>query len=121
DPPSRHGHQLVVRGGADVHQRVMMRRVPFSRLLVASVIAVLAALPAPLAGQTRRTPAPRTPTQRPPAAPKTRAQPPEPKVEPAAMTCPQPLGTGVQTKRLFCDVLVGRDPAGGIIITLPPH
>ena len=22
---------------------------------------------------------------------------------------------------MFCDVLTGRDPAGGIIITLPPH
>jgi len=27
----------------------------------------------------------------------------------------------VQTKRLFCDVLTGRDPAAGIIIELPPH
>lgn len=37
------------------------------------------------------------------------------------MMCPQPLGTGVQTKRSFCDVLIGRDPMAGIIITLPPH
>jgi hypothetical protein len=37
------------------------------------------------------------------------------------MTCPAPLGTGVNTKRMFCDVLTGRDPAGGIIITIPPH
>jgi len=27
----------------------------------------------------------------------------------------------VQTKRLFCDVLTGRDPAAGIIIELPMH
>ena len=31
------------------------------------------------------------------------------------------LGEGVKTKLTFCDVLIGRDPAGGIIITLPPH
>ena len=37
------------------------------------------------------------------------------------MTCPQVLGEGVRTKRQFCDVLIGRDPAGGILITLPPH
>jgi hypothetical protein len=27
----------------------------------------------------------------------------------------------VKTKANFCDVLTGRDPAGGILITLPPH
>jgi hypothetical protein len=37
------------------------------------------------------------------------------------MMCPAPLGTGVNTKRAFCDVMTGRDPAGGILITLPPH
>jgi hypothetical protein len=35
--------------------------------------------------------------------------------------CPAPLGAGVTTGRAFCDVLTGRDPAAGIIITLPPH
>ena len=35
--------------------------------------------------------------------------------------CPQVLGEGVRTKRQFCDVLIGRDPAGGILVTLPPH
>ena len=43
------------------------------------------------------------------------------RTEPAKMTCPQVLGEGVQTKRTFCDVLIGRDPAGGIVIALPPH
>lgn len=28
---------------------------------------------------------------------------------------------GVTTKRTFCDVLTGRDPAGGIRVTVPPH
>ena len=37
------------------------------------------------------------------------------------INCPSVLGDGVQTKRTYCDVLIGRDPTGGIIITLPPH
>ena len=37
------------------------------------------------------------------------------------LTCPQVLGAGVRTKRSYCDVLIGRDPAGGILVTLPPH
>jgi hypothetical protein len=31
------------------------------------------------------------------------------------------LGVGVKTRRLFCDVLTGRDPKEGILITIPPH
>jgi hypothetical protein len=37
------------------------------------------------------------------------------------MTCPSPLGTGVKTKREYCDVLTARDPKNGILIKLPPH
>src|SRR5206468_6869892 len=37
------------------------------------------------------------------------------------MTCPAPLGSGVTSKQPFCDVLIGRDPAAGILITIPPH
>ena len=37
------------------------------------------------------------------------------------MTCPAPLGTGVRTLRSFCDVMTGRDPAAGILITIPSH
>jgi hypothetical protein len=40
---------------------------------------------------------------------------------PADMTCPSPLGVGVKTQLTYCDVLTGRDPAGGILIKLPPH
>jgi hypothetical protein len=47
--------------------------------------------------------------------------PPPPITEPAALECPSPLGTGIKTGRTFCDVLTGRDPAEGIVITLPPH
>lgn len=38
-----------------------------------------------------------------------------------AITCPAPLGPGVQTGRDFCDVLSGTDPAAGVVVTLPPH
>ena len=37
------------------------------------------------------------------------------------MTCPTPLGVGVNTKEAFCDVMTGRDPASGMLITLPEH
>src|SRR5690349_24021745 len=73
-------------------------------------MAVLA-LPGAAAAQARRTPARR--------APATKSAP--PKTEPAMMMCPEMLGEGLQSKQMFCDVLTGRDPAGGIIITLPPH
>ena len=43
------------------------------------------------------------------------------RTEPAMVECPAPLGEGVTTQRMFCDVLSGRDPAEGIIITVPPH
>lgn len=41
--------------------------------------------------------------------------------EPATVECPSLLGEGVETKRSFCDVQIGDDPAAGIIIKLPPH
>ncbi len=37
------------------------------------------------------------------------------------MTCPAPLGVGVKTRLTFCEVMAGRDPAGGVIIQIPPH
>jgi hypothetical protein len=60
------------------------------------------------------------------AAPQARRTPSKPKAPllrtaPAEMTCPTPLGNGVRTGRLFCDVLAGRDAAGGIIIKVPKH
>ena len=61
--------------------------------------------------QTKRPPQTRKPV---PAARK-------PTVAPAEVMCPSPLGAGVKTKREYCDVLTGRDPKEGIIITLPPH
>jgi hypothetical protein len=37
------------------------------------------------------------------------------------MQCPSILGNGATSQRLYCDVLGGADPAGGLRITLPPH
>ena len=35
--------------------------------------------------------------------------------------CPNPLGTGINTKLDFCDVMVGRDVTAGIIVRFPEH
>ena len=37
------------------------------------------------------------------------------------MTCPNPLGVGVRSRLPFCEVMAGRDPAGGVLIQIPPH
>jgi hypothetical protein len=47
--------------------------------------------------------------------------PPPPKVEPAQMKCPEPLGIGVRTGASYCFVLAGSDPSQGVIVTVPPH
>jgi hypothetical protein len=47
--------------------------------------------------------------------------PPAPKTEPATVRCAELLGTGVRTAATYCFVLAGRDPAGGVIVTVPPH
>jgi hypothetical protein len=80
------------------------------RVAVTLLIAALASQAA-ASGQTRgRAPARQT------RAPQT-----PPRVEAPQMTCPNVLGEGIQTKRMFCDVAIGRDPALGIVIPLPPH
>jgi hypothetical protein len=35
--------------------------------------------------------------------------------------CPSLIGTGIKTVRSFCDVPAGREPAQGIVISLPAH
>lgn len=35
--------------------------------------------------------------------------------------CPSELGVGVTTTRKFCDVLTGREPKDGVLITIPDH
>jgi hypothetical protein len=46
---------------------------------------------------------------------------PPPKVAPAQLKCPEALGTGVKTGASYCFVLAGRQPAEGVIVTIPPH
>jgi hypothetical protein len=43
------------------------------------------------------------------------------KTEPAQVKCAELLGTGVRTSATYCFVLAGRDPAEGVIVTVPPH
>jgi hypothetical protein len=79
------------------------------RRLAVTLLVAAVATQAAVSGQTRR----RTPARPPQPAPL--------RTEPAMLTCPYVLGEGVQTKRTFCDVPIGRDPAQGILIPLPPH
>ncbi len=44
-----------------------------------------------------------------------------PVTAPAALECPSPLGIGLSSKLAFCDMLTGRDAAGGAMVSLPPH
>lgn len=62
------------------------------------------------APQRRRAAPARTPA---PAAPL--------KTAPGVLKCPEMLGTGVRTGASFCFVLAGREPADGVLVTLPPH
>jgi hypothetical protein len=76
------------------------------RLAVITLAAALLAPAAPLAQARRSTPA---------------AAPAAMRIEAAKVNCPQVLGQGLQTSRTFCDVIITRDPAEGIIVPLPPH
>jgi hypothetical protein len=88
------------------------------RLIVLVVLAVAAS--SGVWAQTRTAPKapPRAPARRP--APKPAPLPPL-QTETATITCPNPLGNGVKTGRMFCDVLTGREPADGILVDIPPH
>jgi hypothetical protein len=81
------------------------------RCAFACLVALAIAVPA--FAQARK-PAP--PARKAPAAPAAALK----KVVPE-MTCPAPLGIGVKTKLSFCEVMAGRDPAGGLLIQIPPH
>ena len=37
------------------------------------------------------------------------------------MQCRESLGAGVRTMASYCFVLAGRDPAEGVLVTIPPH
>ena len=43
------------------------------------------------------------------------------RIEPAEVRCPSVLGVGVDTDRIYCDVLVGTEVADGIIVVIPSH
>lgn len=53
--------------------------------------------------------------------PKPKPVPVQPRVDPAKVTCPESLGTGVRTGEQYCFVIAGRDPAQGVLIDIPPH
>ena len=76
------------------------------------VIALVFAATTGLAAQAKRRPAAKPPAPPPPPALQ--------KVAPTMM-CPALLGVGVTTKLSFCDVMTGREPSGGILVSLPPH
>jgi hypothetical protein len=83
---------------------------PVLLVLCVTTLAAAADLEAPQ--QRRRTPAPS----------KSKAAPlPAAKTEPAQIKCSELLGTGVKTNASFCFVLAGRDPAQGVVVTIPPH
>jgi hypothetical protein len=73
-------------------------------------IAFVLLLAVPLSAQTRKA------ARKPPPPPVA-----TPKKGPPDMTCPAPLGVGVKTRLAFCEVMAGRDPAGGVLIQIPPH
>src|SRR5882672_11203196 len=77
------------------------------------IVAVLAGVPA--AAQSRKKPG-RVPAKAAKAAPAVPLKTMTPEVK-----CPSLIGMGIKTVRSFCDVPAGRDPAQGIVITLPPH
>jgi hypothetical protein len=80
------------------------------RRLALLVLALgLCALSTDIDAQTRRG----TPARR-PATPALKS-------EPATLKCPALLGRGVRTRVEFCDVLISRQPADGVLITIPAH
>ena len=85
------------------------------RVMLALLCASLMMAPS-LDAQTRKTTpkkAPAKTTRKVPAPVISRIQ--------AEWRCPSELGQGVATGRRFCDVLTGRDPKDGILVTVPPH
>jgi hypothetical protein len=75
-------------------------------------LAVIACLLLPLALPAEALAQRRTAKKPPPAAVKT---------APAKVQCREALGAGVRTKASYCFVLMGRDPAEGVIVTIPAH
>ena len=87
------------------------------RMLTALVLGVVVFAADAAEAQTAKRP----PTRSSKPAPKPAAKPVPPRVEPAKVTCPESLGTGVKTGAQYCFVLDGRDPAQGVLVAIPPH
>jgi hypothetical protein len=83
------------------------------RMLTAVMVGLLVAAPDTAHAQTGR----KSSTSK----PKPKPAPVQPRIEPAKVTCPESLGTGVRTGDQYCFVIAGRDPAQGVIIDIPPH
>lgn len=43
------------------------------------------------------------------------------KTEPAQVKCPESLGRGMKTGANYCFILAAREPAEGVIVSIPPH
>ena len=82
------------------------------RILTASLLMVVLLSITAEAQQRRRQPA---------TKPKPKPTPAQLKTEPAKVTCPESLGSGVKTGASYCFVLAGRDPAEGVLVAVPPH
>jgi hypothetical protein len=95
------------RDGSPTYTGPVMRR--------ALSLALVTALLLPVAAEAQST------RRRAPARKPAPAKPAPPKKEAAAVTCPATLGNGMTTKRVFCDVLIGREPSEGVRVTIPPH
>lgn len=85
------------------------------RVAIALMVLGIGLATVPLGAQTKKSP-PRK------AAPARKAPPPPALTRVQAdLRCPAELGVGVRSKRRFCDVLTGREPKDGILVTIPPH
>ena len=85
------------------------------------LIAALASSSALVAQTTTKPPAATTKKPAPATRKPVPAKPLPPVSEPAMVNCPMTLGDGARDGISYCDVLIGRDPAGGIVIMFPPH
>ena len=109
--PSR-GTGSYPRRGIIVRTRRGWGPAAIGRILAAGALLLCASLDS-AAQTTTGKPAPQTRKPAPPPVQLTTVVP--------EMKCSSVLGVGVTTKREFCDILSGRTPLEGLIITLPPH
>ena len=96
-----------------MEQRVPLSGAPAAILahmrILTAILAALLLVTTPLDALQRR------------RAPARRAAPVKPRVEPANVTCPESLGTGVRSGASYCFVMAGRDPAEGVLVPIPRH